>query len=277
MADNGSASGVEREPWPEIDTTVAHPARVYDCWLGGGANFAVDRKAAEQTAAADPSVLPGVRANRAFLGRAVRYLAGDAGMRQFLDIGTGIPGRDNVHQVAQRTAPDARIVYADNDPIVLAHAHELLTSTPEGACAYIYADLRDTDKILREAAKTLDFGQPIALMLLMILQYIPDADDPHAIAARLVDALPAGSYLTASDVTNDIDPRGVARASQRLNQHLSPAAPLTPRGRAEIMRFFTGLDMIEPGLVQLPRWRPDPADEVPGVEIPAYCAIARKP
>ncbi|HEX9359904.1 MAG TPA: SAM-dependent methyltransferase [Streptosporangiaceae bacterium] len=276
MTANG-LDAAEREPWPDIDITTAHPARVYDCWLGGKANFAVDRAAAEQSAAANPAVLPGVRANRAFLGRAVRYLVGEAGIRQFLDIGAGIPTQDNVHEVAQRAAPDARIVYVDNDPIVLAHAHHLLTSTPEGACAYIYADLRETGKVLREAAKTLDFGQPVALLLLMILQYVPDADDPHAIVARLVDALPPGSYLAASDVTNEIDAEGVARASGRLNERLSPDTQLTPRSRAELLRFFDGLDLVEPGLVQLPRWRPGPDDEIPSMDIPAYCAVGRKP
>lgn len=277
MSVNGAAHASPDREWPEIDTTVAHPARVYDCWLGGKANFAVDRKAAEQSAAANPAVLPGVRANRALLGRAVRYLAGEAGIRQFLDIGTGIPTQDNVHQVAQRLAPDARIVYVDNDPIVLAHAHYLLESTPQGAAAYVYADLRDAEKILREAAGTLDFGQPVALMLLMILQYIPDSDDPHAIVAKLVDALPSGSYLAASDVTSEGDSGLVAKASGKLNEYLRPTTQLLPRSQAEIARFFAGLEMVEPGLVQLPRWRPDPGDEVPPVDIPAYCAVARKP
>jgi S-adenosyl methyltransferase len=164
---------------PSFDISVAHPARVYDYWLGGKDNFQADREAAAQMIEALPNILPGVRANRAFLRRAVQYLAGEAGIRQFLDIGTGLPTAENTHEVAQSIAAESRIVYVDNDPIVLAHARALLTSNPEGATAYIDADARDTGTILREAAKTLDFSQPVAVMALLILQYIPDSDGPH--------------------------------------------------------------------------------------------------
>ena len=215
-----------------FDTGVAHPARVYNYWLGGKDNYAADRETAEQAVAANPNILPGVRANRAFLRRAVQYLAGEAGIRQFLDIGTGLPTADNTHEVAQAIAPDSRIVYVDNDPIVLAHARALLTSTPEGATAYVQADARDSGTILAEAAKTLDFSQPIAVMFLMILQYIPDEGEPQQIVARLMDAMPPGSYLVHSDTTGDIDADRVATATARLNARLGrPSCTGAPASR----------------------------------------------
>ncbi len=256
-----------------FDTGVAHPARVYNYWLGGKDNYAADREAAEQAVAANPNILPGVRANRAFLGRAVRYLAGEAGIRQFLDIGTGLPTAENTHDVAQSIAPDSRIVYVDNDPIVLAHARALLTSTPEGATAYVAADARDTGTILAEAAKILDFSQPIAVMFLMILQYIPDEEQPQRIVADLMEAMPPGSYLVHSDTTGDIDAERVATATARLNARLGPAQ-LHRRTREQMAGYFTGLDMVEPGLVPLPEWR---ARADPAHMIPCYAGVARKP
>lgn len=256
-----------------FDTGVAHPARVYNYWLGGKDNYEADRVAAEQAIAANPNILPGVRANRAFLRRAVEYLAGEAGIRQFLDIGTGLPTAENTHEVAQAIAPDARIVYVDNDPIVLAHARALLTSTPEGATAYVEADARDTGTIVAEAAKVLDFSQPIAVMFLMILQYIPDEEQPQQIVARLMDALPPGSYLVHSDTTGDIDTERVATATARLNARLGPAQ-LHRRTREQVAAYFTGLDMVEPGLVPLPEWR---ALANPAHMIPCYAGIGRKP
>ena len=193
-----------RETAPGLDTRHAHSARVYNYWLGGEDNFAADREAAEQAIAANPGIVADVRANRAFLVRAVRYLASACGIRQFLDIGTGLPTANNTHQVAQAAAPDARIVYADNDPIVLSHARALLPSTPEGACDYVDADLRDTSAILRAASATLDFGEPVALMLLIILHLIPDEDDPYGIVATLMRALPPGSYLVLAHPASDI-------------------------------------------------------------------------
>jgi hypothetical protein len=275
MAENWPPAGdpdPEEDPQVTLDTSVAHPARVYDYWLGGKDNFAVDREAAEQVIAANPNVLPGVRANRAFLGRAVRYLAGEAGIRQFLDLGTGLPTAENTHQVAQATAPDARIVYADNDPMVLTYARALLTSTPEGATAYLQADIRDTDKVLAAAAETVDFSKPVAVMALMILQYVPDEDDPWSIVRRLLDPLAPGSYLTVSDTVRDIDTGRVTEGTARLNQRMGPTQ-LTLRSQPEFERFFDNLHIVEPGIVPLPEWRAA-GSEYP---IPCYAGMGRKP
>jgi O-methyltransferase involved in polyketide biosynthesis len=264
--------GRAQEP-PSFDTSIAHPARVYDYWLGGKENYQADRDAAEQVIAANPNILPGVRANRAFLHRAVEYLAAEAGIRQFLDLGTGLPTAENTHEVAQAIAPEARIVYVDNDPIVLAHARALLTSTPQGATAYIQADARDTETILAEAARTLDLSQPVAVMALMVLQYVPDADAPHQIVSQLMEAMPPGSYLTVSDTTSDIDTDRVANATSRLNTRMGPTQ-LTLRSREDIARYFDGLDLVDPGLVLLPEWR---AVADPRNVIPCYAGVARKP
>ncbi len=256
-----------------VDTSVAHPARVYDYWLGGKDNFAADRAAANQVITAQPAILVGVRANRAFLGRAVRYLAGDVGIRQFLDIGTGIPAANNTHEVAQSVAPSARVVYVDNDPIVLVHARALLNSTT-GPTTYLDADLRDTDRILAAAARTLDFSQPVAVMLLMILHLIPDSDDPYGIVRRLMDATAAGSYLVLSHPASDVDAAAAAKAAQCYNSLVS--TPQTRRTYAEVCRFFDGLDLLEPGVVATNRWRP--ADGVgPPSLAPNYAGIGRKP
>jgi len=259
----------------EIDTSVAHPARVYDYWLGGRTNFAADREAAEQVIAVQPGIRAGVRANRAFLGRAVRFLTAEAGIRQFLDIGTGIPTDSNTHEVAQAIAPECRVVYADNDPIVLAHARALLTSaSTSGATAYIDADLRDTDTILGTASKTLDLGQPIAIILLLIMQFIPDSDDPYGLVSRLLQAAAPGSYLVLSQPASDLDATAGAKAVRRYNETV--ATPQTHRTQAEISRFFDGLDLLEPGLVPLNRWRPEDGPADLGPDVPAYCAIGRK-
>ena len=245
----------EGGPLPEIDTSVAHIARVYDYWLGGKDNFAPDRAAAEAAMREDPNVVEGVRGNRAFLARVVRYLAGPAGVRQLLDIGTGIPAADNTHEVAQDRAPGSRVVYVDNDPIVLAHARALLTSATEGATAYLDQDLRDVGEIVRAAAATLDFGRPVAVMLIGILHCIPDEDDPAGIIKRLMDAVPAGSYLAISHPANDLNDPGVRRLASRLNELMT--MKLRFRSRAEVAAFFDGLDLVEPGLVRAPEWRPD--------------------
>jgi hypothetical protein len=262
------------EPPAAIDTTVAHQARIYDYWLGGKDNFAVDREAAQQAIAAYPPILRGVRAQRAFLVRAVRYLAAQAGIRQFLDIGTGIPTANNTHQVAQAAAPGARVVYVDNDPLVLAHARALLTSMPEDATAYLDADARDPDKILAGAAGLLDFGQPIAVLLIGILQLIPAADNPHAIVARLVEAVPPGSWLAVYHPASDIDEQRVAEAVRRVNART--AGTTTLRTHAEIARFFDGLELLAPGLVQVQRWQPGSAAPDNGDQIAAYAGLARK-
>jgi hypothetical protein len=257
-----------------LDTSVAHPARVYDYWLGGKDNFAADREAAERVLAVTPGLRYRVRANRAFLGRVTRFLAADAGIRQFLDIGTGIPSGDNTHEVAQRAAPDSRVLYVDNDPIVLLHAQALLRSSLEGATDYLQADLRDPGLILDRAADVLDLGQPVAVMLLGVLHLISDAEDPWAIVARLMAAMPAGSYLAISHPAIDIG-RGQADAQRTYNERVSTAQTL--RTRDQVARFFTGLELVEPGLVQVHQWRPDPGDTVPeGVES-AHGAVGRKP
>ena len=258
----------------EIDTSVAHPARVYDYWLGGKDNFTADREAGDRVLAATPGLRERVRANRAFLVRAVRYLAAEAGIRQFLDIGTGIPSANNTHEVAQQTAPDSRIVYVDNDPIVLTHARALLAGGPMGSIQYIDGDVRDVASITRAAARTLDSTQPTALLLLGILHLIQDAEGPYEIVARLMDALPSGSYLAISHPASDIHP-GQAEAQRRYNERVS--TPQTLRTRAEVSRFFEGLDLVPPGLVYVHTWRPGPDDIVPPDGVSAYGGVARKP
>jgi hypothetical protein len=282
MADRGLASSAGTSGWPEIDTSVAHVARVYDYLLGGRANFAVDREAAERAYAAWPGGLDGVRADarahRALLGRVVRYLAGEAGIGQFLDIGTGIPKEDNTHEVAQRITPDARIVYVDYDPIVLAHAHQLLRSSPEGTCAYIYGDLRDPEAILQEAAATVDLAAPVAVVLFGVLHFFADAEHPDAIIGRLTDALAPGSYLAISHLARDVHGVELTETFDRLNQEMSESVVL--RTQAEVAAFFDRLELVEPGVVQLPRWRPEPAGEdAPAVTrpLPMWCAVGRKP
>ncbi len=258
-----------------IDTSVAHQARIYDYWLGGKDNFAVDREAAEQALAAYPGLRRGVRAQRAFLAHAVGYLAGEAGIRQFLDIGTGIPTANNTHEVAQAIAPEARVVYVDNDPMVLAHARALLTSATPGATSYLDADLRDTDEVVRAAAELLDFRQPVAVLLIGILQLIPDEDEPHAIVGRLADAVPPGSWLAVFHPASDIIPDQIGEAARRVNAR--SANTTTLRTRPQIARFFDGLEMLDPGLVQVQRWRPGSAAPDDGEQIPGYAGLARKP
>jgi trans-aconitate methyltransferase len=223
--------------------------------------------------AATPGLRFRVRANRAFLARAVQYLAGEAGIRQFLDIGTGIPSANNTHEVAQAIAPDARIVYADNDPIVLAHARALLASGPHGTTQYVHGDVREPAAILQAAAQTLDLTQPTALMLLGILHLIQDSEDPYKIVATLMDALPPGSYLAISHPASDIHP-GQAEAQRRYNERVS--TPQTLRTRDEVARFFTGLELVPPGLVYVHTWRPGPGDIAPVDAASAYGGVARK-
>jgi hypothetical protein len=279
VADSPVAPRLEPDGWPEIDTSVAHVARVYDYLLGGKANFEVDRVAAEQAYAAYPGGQDGaradVRAHRALLGRVVRYLAGEAGIRQFLDIGTGIPKEDNTHEVAQRVAPEARIVYADYDPIVLAHAHQLLTSTSEGACAYIFGDLRAPDAIVRKAADTLDFRQPVAVIAFGVLHFFSAADNPQAVLSRLTSALAPGSYLALTHLAGDVHDDKVDEAFSRLSAKMNESVVL--RSREEVAAFFSSLELLDPGVVQLPMWRPDPGDAPPGARaLPAWAAVGRK-
>jgi hypothetical protein len=270
----GEKAVSEPDGAPAFDTSVAHVARVYNYWLGGKDNFAADRAAAEQAMAAYPEIALSARANRAFLRRAVQYLAGEAGIRQFLDIGTGIPSANNTHEVAQSAAPDSRIVYVDNDPVVLAHARALLTSSPEGATDYIDADLRNADQILAGAATRLDFSRPVAIMLMAILQHLGDADEPYAVVAKLVSAVPPGSYLALSHPAKDIEAEKMAAMADRLNKMM--AEKVTFRVRAEVAGFFDGLELVEPGMVNVPHWRPASEEEA-GSPAALWGGVARKP
>jgi len=273
------ASWMQADPdWvpQEIDTSVAHPARVYDYWLGGKDNFAADRALGDAIMAAVPTIQLMARANREFLGRAARYLAGEAGIRQFLDIGTGIPTAGNTHEVAQEAAPDARVLYVDNDPIVLTHARALMTSDPAGATAFIEADLREPRKILGdpELAATLDLSKPVALMLVAVLMYFRDADDPQQMVSTLVDALPSGSYLTITHPTADFNAEAMAGAVAAAEHG---GITLVPRSQAETEAFFAGLELVEPGVVPVLAWRPDPGSHGHPLSAYYYAGIGRKP
>jgi hypothetical protein len=264
-----------REKPPQIDTSVANSARVYDYWLGGKDNFAADRQAAEAVIAVWPGIVRAIRENRKFLIRSARYLAAEAGLRQFLDLGTGIPNWPNVHEAAQQVAPESRVVYVDNDPIVLAHARALLSSSAEGATAYLDADLRDPEPILREAARTLDFRQPISVIMVGVLHLVSDTEDPPGIIKRVLDAVPSGSYLTLTQPASDIDPHAVAEGAKQYNTFI--ATPQTRRSHDEVARFFNGLELLEPGLVQPHQWRPDPGLPAPTGESAVWAGVARKP
>jgi O-methyltransferase involved in polyketide biosynthesis len=276
MADDEAAAG----PLAEIDTSVSHSARIWNYWLGGKDNYAADREAGDRVAAMLPSIVAQARADRAFLGRAIRYLAGQEGIRQFLDIGTGLPSADNTHEAAQRVAPRSRIVYVDNDPLVLAHARALLTSTPEGRCDYIDGDLRDPEAILTEAARTLDFGQPVALMLLGVLHHIPDTGEAQAIVRRLVVALAPGSFVAINHSTSAVSGAAMEEAVAHWNQVGTPS--MTLRTPEQIARFFDGLELLPPGVVSCSRWRPDlrPASSRwagQPAEVDEFAGIARQP
>jgi S-adenosyl methyltransferase len=272
--DGSAGTGRPAGDMPGIDTSTAHPARVYDYWLGGKDNFAADREAGEQALLAYPQLAEAVKSNRAFLARAVRYLTGEAGIRQFLDVGTGIPAADNTHQVAQHEAPDSRIVYVDNDPVVLLHARTLLTSTPAGKCDYIQADLRNPEEILSQAARTLDFSQPVALMLLAILQFIADDENPTGLVSRLMAALPSGSYLVISHPTDDFNPNRQGESIQRYNERVADQATL--RGQDGTGRFFDGLTLVDPGVVAVAKWRP--SSELDSARPSSmWSGVARKP
>jgi hypothetical protein len=271
MADSSSSLGQEQAP--EFDASVPQTARIWNYWLGGKDYFPVDRAVGDQILEAFPAIVENARASRAFLARAVRYLAGEAGIRQFLDIGTGLPTANNTHQVAQAVAPECRIVYVDNDPVVLAHARALLTGTPEGATDYIDADLRDPDRILQEAARTLDFTQPIAIMLMGILGHIADDDEAQSIVKRLMGAVSSGSYLTMNDGTDTSEE--VVEAARIWNQSANPTYHL--RSPDRVARFFDGLELVEPGVVSPPRWRPEPSPSGLPAEIDSFCGVGRKP
>jgi hypothetical protein len=270
--DSGGAS-----PWDQrLNTGVPQVARVYDYWLDGKDNFAADRVVGEETLAVFPGIRLSAQANRAFLRRTVRYLAGGEGIRQFLDIGTGLPAADNTHEVAQAVARDSRVVYVDNDPLVLAHARALLTSNPDGVTAYLDADLRDTDTILEHAAKTLDFARPVGIMLLAMLHYIPDLAEARQIVNRLMAAVPAGSFLVMSHAGTDLLPDDVAAFEKSLNAHLAPEQRHVARPRDLVSGFFDGLQLLEPGLVRVSDWRPDSPEEAATPTI-LWGGVARKP
>jgi DNA-binding NarL/FixJ family response regulator len=273
--DAGAGEGVAETP--VIDTSVAHPARIYDYWLGGKDNFAADREAGELALKAYPELAQAVQSNRAFLARAVRYLTGEAGIRQFLDIGTGIPAASNTHEVAQQEVPETKIVYVDNDPIVLTHARALLTSTPQGACAYIQADLHDPDAILAEAARTLDFSQPMALMLVAVLHFIPDEDNPAEILRALLDALPSGSYLVASHSTAEHAPRDTMGSG--VSAYRSGGVTLRLRDSDEFADLvLNSLRVVPPGVVPVSEWRPESDGPHPSAaEVATYGAVGFKP
>jgi len=254
------AGGAGQRKKPPFDTTVANQARIYDYLLGGKDNYEADRAAVDAVLKIAPELGFTARENRAFLGRAVRYLAAEAGIRQFLDICTGIPTAGNTHQVAQAVAPECRVVYVDYDPIVLAHARALLTSNQAGATEYVDADLRDTGTVLREAGQLLDFTKPVAITLLAILHAVPEADDPHAIVARLLDAVPPGSYLALSHIASDLldvaTRQGITGVSDRMIQQ-----DFSFRAHDEVTRFFAGTDLVPPGVVRVEEWRPEPGQD----------------
>ena len=264
----------DQSPSSGLRTDVPHPARVYNYWLGGKDHFSADRAAAEDVKQARPEVVATAQANRYFLARVVRYLVTQCGIRQFLDIGTGLPAPDNTHEIAQREAPDCRIVYADNDPLVLAHARALLTSTPRGTCAYVDADLRDIPRILSQAKRTLDPSQPVAVLLLAVLHLIADADGPASLIAALTAGLAPGSCLAITHLTADFAPGPVTAAVRAYNA--AAPVPVTARTRAQIAALFGALPLLGPGIVPVTSWRPDVSDPEPS---PAdlYAGVARIP
>ncbi|MEU0108353.1 SAM-dependent methyltransferase [Streptomyces sp. NPDC006251] len=259
---------------PIINSSVPHSARIWNYWLGGKDCYEIDRQVGDQIASGNPAILDIALAQRAFLVRTVEFLVREAGIRQFLDVGTGLPTANNTHEVAQRLVPETRIVYVDHDPVVLAHAEALLTSTPEGATDYIDADLREPEAILEQAAKTLDFTQPVALILLGITAHITD-DTVYGIVGRLMDALPSGSYLVLCDDTEVLNPQAMREMIEQWNA--ASDNPRVNRSPEELARFFEGLELLEPGLVSVTRWRPVPSGEQAPAEVDDFGGVARKP
>ncbi|MEV0318257.1 SAM-dependent methyltransferase [Streptomyces sp. NPDC050658] len=259
-----------------IDTSKPHPARVYDWFLGGKDNYPVDEELGRQIESLEPQTKYCAQHNRWFMQRATRRLAGEGGIRQFLDIGTGIPTEPNLHRIAQSAAPEARVVYVDNDPIVLAHAAALLTGTSEGATEFLQVDAREPDKILEQAEGVLDFTRPIALSLIALLHFIGDEDGAHDVVRTLVDALAPGSHLVLSQMAGDFDPE---RTRQAVEMYKAGGVTLAPRSRAEVERFFEGFELLDPGIVWLPQWHPElGVDEVRnGTPVPLYAGVGRKP
>jgi hypothetical protein len=267
----GAATSTDVTAASRFNPDAAHPARVYGYWLGGKDHYPADRRAAEEVARCRPQVVVGARANRAYLARVVRYLAGQAGIRQFVDIGTGLPAPGATHTVAQAIDPQCRVVYVDNDPLVLAYARALLTGLPEGSCDYLDADLRDPDTILRHAARTLDLTQPAAVLLLAVVHFIPDSSDPQGIVAALTGALAPGSFLAISHLTADFAPDQVAAGVAAYNA-LVPAG-ITARSHAQVTALFGGLALVPPGVVPIAEWRPAVYDRA-GHSADMYAGLA---
>ncbi|WP_329494508.1 SAM-dependent methyltransferase [Kitasatospora herbaricolor] len=259
----------------DLRPEIPHPARMYDYYLGGKDNFPADREAAEKVLALSPLVRISALANRAFLGRAVRYLA-EQGVTEFLDIGTGIPTAGNTHQIAQQVHPHARVAYLDNDPIVLVHGRALLAAASNGSATVVQADLRDPDAVLAtpEVRRLLEPGRPVGLLLFAVLHFVDDKDDPHAIVRRLVDALPPGSHLALSHATGDFTSATAAAKGPAI--YRAASAQLTMRTRQEVLGFFDGLELVEPGLVTAPLWRPDRAPEPTDGEVAIWAGVGRK-
>ncbi|GAA2476155.1 SAM-dependent methyltransferase [Winogradskya humida] len=259
-----------------VDTSVPHPARRYNYWLGGKDHFPADRESGEEFARKFPGVRIGARANRAMLQRAVGFLAAECGVKQFLDVGTGLPTADNTHEVAQRIHPEARVVYVDNDPLVMTHARALLTSTPEGATAYLEADLRDPGKILSQAAELLDFSRPIALVVVAVLHFIPGEGAARPLVQELVDAVPRGSYLLVTHATMDFSPAEHRVAHERMR--VTGRSDVWMRSRDEFATLLDGLEVVEPGIVAVSEWRPPAGEPLPDPkDVAIWGAVARKP
>ncbi len=258
-------------PSPKIDTSVPHSARIWNYWLGGKDNYPVDREAGDRYRAAYPQIVDVARAGRYFLARAVRFLAGEAGIRQFIDVGTGLPAADNTHEVAQRAAPDSRIVYVDNDPLVLAHARALLASTPQGSCDYVDADMRDPAAIMAAAARTLDLTRPVAVLFIGVLGHIADYEESRAIVTAMLDGLPPGSYLALRD---SVGVQARSKANEQYEQ--TGAVPYVSRTPEQVEGYFAGLELVPPGVVPVGNWRPDPSP-FPPVQVDSLAGVGRKP
>lgn len=270
MTDN---AGDQMPQEPTIDSSIAHNARVWNYWLGGKDNFESDRRVGDHVVGMFPIIGEVALADRQFLARVVRHLAAEAGIRQFLDVGTGLPTADNTHEIAQAIAPEARVVYVDNDPMVLVHARALLTSTPQGATDYVDADIHHPAGILLHAVETLDLDQPVAVMMLGILNFVMDTDEARAIVRHLLDPLPSGSYLALTHPTLELGGEANGPAMRFWNENAAP--PIRARTGVEIASFLHGLDLVDPGLVSCSQWRPDPGS--PRSQVPQYAALARKP
>jgi S-adenosyl methyltransferase len=273
LSSDGPGHRTSEDIRDRIDTSIPHTARVWNYWLGGKDHYEVDREAGDQIRRLHPGIGDYARADRRFLGHAVAYVAGELGIRQFLDIGTGLPTADNTHEVAQRIAPESRVVYVDNDPIVLVHAQALLTSTPEGSTSYLDCDLRDVDTILEQAAGTLDFSQPVALILLGVVIFIEDDEESYGIVRRFMDALPSGSHLVLSHTITSPAMPEVDGAVAFWNANGTPK--LTQRTPEQVERYFDGLELLEPGVVSCSRWLP--RARVDAEDVAMFGGVGRKP